>query len=151
MDVYLQMLQAWLEVAPSLKNIQYQLCCFLNTEDNKIGVKNYMSHISVFFPNKATVKLDNVNTVHSQGIVIILCHFPNWPIIYPVIPVYYCICHPSNKISLCALKFYVGFQKVTSEPVEHCDFVDPQGSSWISPYRNQNNLDYLQVDFQIKH
>ena len=27
------------------------------------------------------------------------------------------------------------FKKVTSEPLEHRDFVDPQGSPWISPYQ----------------
>ena len=26
------------------------------------------------------------------------------------------------------------FLKVTYKPLEHCDFVDPQGRSWISPY-----------------
>ena len=31
-------------------------------------------------------------------------------------------------------------------PLEHCDFVDPQGRSWISTYQNQNNLDYLQIE-----
>ena len=35
---------------------------------------------------------------------------------------------------------------VTSETLEHCDFVDPQGRSWISPYQTCNNLDYLQLE-----
>ena len=35
--------------------------------------------------------------VHSQGIWIILCHFTNCPIIYPVVPVYYC---PGHGISI---------------------------------------------------
>ena len=52
---------------------------------------------------------------------------------------------PSINISAGALKFYVGFQKVASKSLEHCDFVDPQGSSWRSPYQTQNNLDYLQI------
>ena len=34
-------------------------------------------------------------------------------------------------ISLGALKFYVVFKKGTSEPLEHCDFVYPQGCSRI--------------------
>ena len=38
------------------------------------------------------------------------------------------------------------FKKVTSEPLEHCDFVDPQGPSWWSPYKTCNNLDYLQIE-----
>ena len=44
------------------------------------------------------------------------------------------------------LKFYIGFKKVTSEPLEHCDFVDPQGCSWISLYQTHNNVDYLQLE-----
>ena len=34
---------------------------------------------------------------HTQGIGIILFHFPNCFIIYPVVPVYYCPGHPSNR------------------------------------------------------
>ena len=96
----------------------------------------------MFFPTKATVKLDNGNTVYTQGIGIILCRFPNCSIMYPVGPVYYFTGHPYNTISSGALIF---FQKVTPEPFEHCGFVDPQGCSWGSPYQNQNNLDYLQI------
>ena len=92
------------------------------------------------------MKLANGNMGHAQGIGIILCRFPNCSIIYPVGPVYYCPGNPSDTISLGALKFYVGLQKVTSEPLEHCDLVDPQGRSWRPPYQNQNNLDYLQVE-----
>ena len=46
---------------------------------------------------------------HVQGIGIILCQFPNYLIIYPVGPVYYCPGHPSNTISSGSLKFYIGF------------------------------------------
>ena len=99
----------------------------------------------MFVPTKATVKLVNGNTGHAQGIGIILCCFPNCLIIYPVGPVYYCTGHPSNTISSGALKFYIGFKKVTSEPLEHCDFVDPQDRSWRSPYQTRKNLDYLQL------
>ena len=60
-------------------------------------------------------------------------------------PVYYCPGHPSNTISPGSLKFYVGFQKVTSETLEHCDFVDPQVRSWRSLYQTQNNLNYIQI------
>ena len=99
-----------------------------------------------FPPTKATVKLANGNMVHAQVIGIILCRFPNCPIIYPAVPVYYCPGCPSKTISLGCLKFYVGFQKVASEPLEYCDFVDPQGSYWRSLYQTQNNLDYLQIE-----
>ena len=60
--------------------------------------------------------------------------------------VYYFPGRPLNTISSGALKCCVGFQKVTSEPPEHCDFVDPQGCSWISTYRTQKNLEYLKIE-----
>ena len=77
-----------------------------------------MSHFSMFFPTKSTVKLANRNMVHAQEIGIVLCHFPNCSIIYPVGPAYYFPGHPSNTISSGALKFYVDFKKVTSETLE---------------------------------
>ena len=83
----------------------------------------------MFVPTKSTVKLDNGNTGHAQGIGIILCRFPKFSIIIPVGPVYYCPGHPSNTISSGALKFYIGFLNVTSEPLEHCEFFDLQGRS----------------------
>ena len=60
--------------------------------------------------------------------------------------VYYFPAHPYNTISLGALTVYVGSKKVTSELIEHCDFVDPQGFSWISPYHTQKNVDHLQIE-----
>ena len=99
-----------------------------------IAVTNCISDFYIFVPTKVTLKLANRNTVHAQVIEIILCPFPNYFIIYPVGPVYYFPGHTSNTISSGALKFYAGFQKVTSENIEHCDFVDPQGRSWISLY-----------------
>ena len=77
----------------------------------------------------------------SQVIRIILCRFPNFCIVHPVGPVYYVSGHPYITISSGAFKFYVGFQKVTSEPLENFDFVDPQGYSWRSTYQTQNNID----------
>ena len=105
-----------------------------------------MSHFSIFVPTKATLKLANGNTGHAQGIGIILCRFPKCSSIYPVGPVYYFPGHPLNTISSGALKFYVGFQKVNSEPLEYFDFVDPQSCSRISSYQTQNNLYYIQID-----
>ena len=68
---------------------------------------------------------------------------PNCTVIYPVGPVYYCPDQTSKTISLVSLKYYYGFQKVTSEPLEHRNFVDPQGHSWRSPYQNRKKLDYI--------
>ena len=80
-----------------------------------VAVTNFMSHFSVLVPAKATMQLANINTGHAQVIGIILCHFTNCPVIYLVGPVYYFPGHYSKNISLGALKFFVGFQKVTSE------------------------------------
>ena len=70
----------------------------------------------------------------------------NFPIINLVGSVYYFTGHPSNTISSGDLKCYVAFQKVASGPLEHFNFVDPQGRSWRSPYRTQKNLDYIQIE-----
>ena len=100
----------------------------------------------MFVPIKATVKLPNGNTIHAQGIGILVCIFPKCHIICPLGPVYYCPGHHYNTISSGSLKLYVGFKKVISEPFEHCDFVDPQGHSWRSSSQTQNNLDSLQIE-----
>ena len=105
-----------------------------------------MSHFSMFVPTKSTVKLANGNTVHAQGIGIILCRFTNCSIIYPVVPVYYFPGYPSDTVSSGDLKVYSVFQKVAPEYLEHCEFFDLQGISWRSPYQTHNNLDYLQID-----
>ena len=64
-----------------------------------------------------------------------------------MVPVYYYPGQPSNTISSGVLKCYVGFQNVTSEPLETFDLVDPQGHSWRSPHQTRNNLDYLKIEF----
>ena len=63
----------------------------------------------MFVPTKATVKLGNGNTVHAQGIGIILCQFTNCLNIYPVGPIYYCSVHLSNTISSGAINLYIVF------------------------------------------
>ena len=100
----------------------------------------------MFVPTNDTLKLANGIIGHAQLFGIILCLSPNCYIIYPVGPVYYCPGHLYNTISSGSLKFYVGFQKFTYEPIEHCDFVDTQVRSWRSPSQNQNNPDYLQIE-----
>ena len=94
-----------------------------------------MSHFSMFVPTNATMKLANGNTGHAQEIGIIVCRFSNCSIIYPVGTVYYCPGHPSNIISSGYLKFYVGFKKVKSEPLENFDFVEPQVHLGYHPNR----------------
>ena len=74
-----------------------------------VAVTNCMSHFSMFVPTKSDVKLANGNMGHAQVIGIILCRFTNCPIIYPVVPVYYCPGHPSNTILSGDFKFHIGF------------------------------------------
>ena len=61
-------------------------------------------------------------------------------------PFYYFPGDNSNTISSGALKLYIGFQKIKSEPLEYFDFVDLQGLSWRSPHQSQNNLDHLEIE-----
>ena len=88
-----------------------------------VSVTNCMSHLSMFVPNNATVKLYNGNKRHAQAIGIIFCHFPTCYLIYPVVPVYYCPGYPSNNISPDALNIFVGFQKFAPELLQHCEFL----------------------------
>ena len=128
LDVDLQMLQAWLVVAPTSKLNTVSTVLLHKYGRKNVAVKNCMSHFSMFVPTKPAAKQTNGNTGHAQGIGIVFCRLTNCYIIYPVVSVYYCTGQLSNTISSGALKFYVGFQKVTSETLEHCDFVDPQRS-----------------------
>ena len=114
--------------------IQSLMGCFINIWGQILLSQISFHKFCMFVPTKATVKLINGNTVNSQGCGILLYCFPNFFIICPVGQVYYCPCHPSNTISSGTLKFYVGFQRVTSESLEHCNFVHPQVRSWRSPY-----------------
>ena len=139
------MLQDWLVVAPSSKFYTVSTVLFNKYVGANYGLTNFMSHFYMSVPNKANVKFSYGKTWHAQVIRILLCFFPNCPIIYPVGQVYYFPGHPSNTISLGDLKWYVGFKKVTSEPLEHFGFVDPQGCSWRSPLRTRNNLYYIQI------
>ena len=124
------MLQALLVVAPSSIFYTFSIVLFHKYVGENVVVTNCMSHFLMFFPTKSGVKLDNGNTGHAQVIEIILCHFTNFPIIYPVVPVYYCPGNPYNTISLGDIKCYLGFQNITYKHLECCDFVYPQGISW---------------------
>ena len=117
---------------------------FNKYEGENFAVTNCMSHFSMFIQTKYTVKLANGNTLYSQVIGIILCHFPNCPIIYMVGSVYYCPGQPSNTNSSGAQHFFVSFQKVTSEPLEHCNFFAIKvvlGNHIL----DSKKLDYLQI------
>ena len=64
-----------------------------------VAVTDCMSYFSMFVPTKATVKIANEKRGHSQEIGINLCNLSYFPIIYPVVLVYYCPGHPTNTIS----------------------------------------------------
>ena len=132
-------------VTPSSIIYTVYIVLFHKYVGDNVTVTNCMPHFFMLVTTKSDVELDNGNMGHAQVIGIILCHFTNCPIIYPVVPVYYCPDHPSNTISSVDLKFHLGFQKITSDHLDHCDFVDPQGSSWRSPYQTGKTLDYLQI------
>ena len=119
-------------VSPYFKFNTVSTVLFRKYEGSNVTVTNFMSKLSMFVLIKSTMNLANGNTGHAQIIGIILCRFPNCPIIYPVVPVYYCTGHPSNTISFVFFKFYIGSQSFTSELLDHCGFVDPQGCSWCN-------------------
>ena len=100
-------------VDPSSKHFSVSTVLFHNYVGSNVGVTNCLSHFYMFVPTKGNIKLANENTAHAQVIGIILCHFTNFPIIYPVVSVYYCTGHPYNTISLGDLKCCAGFQKFT--------------------------------------
>ena len=77
LDVDLNMLEAWLVVAPPSKVYTVSTVLFHKDRGANATVTNCMSHFSMFVPTKATGKLDNGNTGHAQGIGIILCRFHN--------------------------------------------------------------------------
>ena len=77
-----------------------------------IAVVNCMSHISIFFPTKATVKMANGKTGHAEGIGIILCYFHNCPIIFLVGPVCCCPDHPSNTTSRVTSNFMLVLERL---------------------------------------
>ena len=138
--------QALMVVSPPSKFYTVSTIVFHKYGGVNFAFTNCMSHFSMFAPTNATVKLANGSTGHAQGIEIILYLCTKCYTINPVETVYYCPGQPSKTISLDALECYVGFQKVTSEPIEHCNFVDPQGRSWKSPHQTQNNLEFLQIE-----
>ena len=116
------MLQALLMVAPSSIFYAFSIVLFHKYEGYNISVTNCMSHFYMFVLTKANVKLDHGNMGHTQAIGVFLYFLPNCPVIYPLVPVYYFLGQPYITISPGALKFYVGFQRFTTEPLEHCNF-----------------------------
>ena len=111
------MIQALLVVAPPSKFYTVSTVLFHKDGGANVAFTNSMPHFSMFVPTKTTVKMVNGNTVHAQGSWVILCCFSKCYIIYPVGLIYYFPGHPTNTISSGDLKFYGGFQKVTSETI----------------------------------
>ena len=134
------MLQALLVVAPSSNHYTVSTMLFHKYVGANFSVTNCMSHFTMLVSTKDTVKMDNVNTGHSQGVCIILCHFTNCPIIDTVRPVYF------FQVSLQTLSYWVPSNIFwLSESLDHCDFFGPQGHSWRSTYQTRNNLECLQI------
>ena len=113
------MLQALLMVDPLSKIYRVSTVLFYKYGGANVAVKHFISHFSMFLPTKSTVILANGNTVHDQGIRVILCHFPNCLIIYSVGPVYYYRGQLSNTRSSGALKFYICFKRLHMRDVAY--------------------------------
>ena len=145
LDIDHQMIQAWLVVAPSSKFHTVSTISFHKYGGTNFGVTNCMSRFSMVIPTKVNVKLDNGNTVHAQWIGIILCHFTNCTSIYPAGTFYYIPGYLSYTISLVALKCYVGFQKVTSEPLEHSGLIISRGMTGFRFYPTSDTEHYKRM------
>ena len=103
LDVDLQILQDWLVIAPFKIFYTVSTVLFHEYGRENADVTNWVSHFYMFVPTKANVKLDHSNTGHAQVIGNILCSFPNWFIIYPVVPVKYTqvtLPTPSHQVPL---------------------------------------------------
>ena len=138
------MIQVLIVVALSSNFYTLSTVLFHKYGGANVGVTNCMSHFSIFVPTKANFKLSNGNTVHAQVIGVISCHFLNYPVINPVVLVYYYYPgYRSNTISFVAKTFYVGLLKVASEPILYCGCVDTQGRTLRSPYHTWKILFYL--------
>ena len=109
LDVDLQILKTILLVDPSSKIYTVSTVLFNKYEESNVIVSNGLSHLYISVMTKSNVKLANDSMGHAQGIWIILCYFPNFPIVYHVGLVYYFPGHPYNNTSLGTLKYYVGF------------------------------------------
>ena len=77
LDVDQHILPAWLVVAPSSKVYTVSTVLFYKYKQANSGVKKFMSHVSMLFPTKVSVKLANDNMGNAQVLEIILCCFPN--------------------------------------------------------------------------
>ena len=135
MGAGLQMFQAWPVVSPSSKLYKVYTMFFHRNRGAKFGITNCRSQFSKLVQTNSNVKLTNGIMGHAQVTEIILCSFNNCSIIYPVVPVYYFIGDPSNNISLCTLKWYVGFQKDTPEPLEFSYPVISRSATWMNRFR----------------
>ena len=131
---------------PLLQNfIHSLLCCFVKTEERMLQSQIACHTFLCLSQSRPPLNwiIEKCKYPSNWGYFMSLSSLFNY--IYPVGIVYYHPGHPSNTISSDALKLYVGFLKVTYEPLEHCYFVDPQGRPWISPYQAQKHIYYLQI------
>ena len=99
----------------TLLTLKVALGCHLTIKIKIFKVNNKINR-NIFVPTVCALSTQNVDRAQTVG------------------PVYYCLGNPYNTISSGDLKFYVDFEEVTYKPIEHYDFVDPQGCSWMSPY-----------------
>ena len=91
------------------------------------------------------MKLSGGNKSQSYGIVFIIFQFIIFPHVYPIGPVYYCPRHSTKTISPGQIDFF-GLNKLTYEPLEHCNFIYTQCHALKSLYITQNNIDFLSLE-----
>ena len=134
-------------VSPSSKYNKVSTLLFHKFVGVNAAVINCMSHFYMFVPTKSTVKLDNGNTGHSQGIGIILCSFPDCSNIYTVGPVYYCPGHPSNNIFLGELNFLLLFKRLKLNLLTIVTLLTFKIILGENPIRLKKYIYFLQIGF----
>ena len=131
MGVDLQTIQAWMLVASSSKFYTVSTVLFHKYVGANVAVKNCMSHfLHLSQPRSPWNWLMETRYMPKELVIFFVA--------FLTVPLYiqwnhFIIFHvnlptPSHQVPS---NFMLDFKKVTSEPLEHCNFIDPQGRSWV--------------------
>ena len=112
----------------------------LKMEEN-ILVSQIVCHTFLCSSQPRPMWLANGNMGHAQVIGIILCSFPNCPIIYPVGTVYYFQITLPTPFHRVPSNVMLVFKKFTSEPLEHSCPIFSRITTWMTGFRFYSTSD----------
>ena len=145
LDVELQMLQAWLVVANSSKCYTVYTAFLHKYGGENVAITYFMSHFSMFFPTRATLKLDNENMRHAQGIglfYVILLTVPSYIRWKQFLILQVTLQTPSHQVSSKCMLVFKGLHLNLLNIVILLTF---KSVLWYYPTRLKQKLDYLQI------